>query len=264
MLEHAALPAPSLGVVARASTQRRCADAYLHELRGSFQALFGALELLCRVAKGAGDNAERADKACELARRAIRQHEKTTLDLFQLLTFQSAEVCELDLRALADEMVHLFRNDVATRDLALHIHGSTRPVVRAEHSALHAAVATLLWVAIDSSPAGTDLRMGVEEEDGRAVLTIEPVPGISPRGRTAAGRPPGDAAAQLAPSADLLIAAVHQYLSANGGELTYVTVGSPQRNLRVTLPLSESPAASPNRDGRQIPAHDTAAGRSTR
>jgi len=39
---------------ARATINERCAPAYLHDFRGSLQALFGALELLGRSARAGG------------------------------------------------------------------------------------------------------------------------------------------------------------------------------------------------------------------
>jgi len=202
---------------ARATIQRRCADAHLHDVRGSLQALFGALELLCRVAKGSADPA-RAEKACELARRAMGHHEKTTLELFRLLTFQSDGIREHDLHSLVDGVAHLFRNDVAARGLSLQLIETSQTAVRADRGALHAAVAALLSVAVDSSAPASSVRLLVGD-DPEAVLTLEFMP---------AGAAPGE---------DALIDAAGRLLAENGGHVDDIRAHEPpRRTLRVMLP----------------------------
>jgi len=63
---------------ARATINERCAPAYLHDVRGSLQALFGALELLGRSARAGGGDLARVEKALPGGRSAATKNRQLT------------------------------------------------------------------------------------------------------------------------------------------------------------------------------------------
>jgi signal transduction histidine kinase len=157
---------------ARATINERCARAYLHDIRGSMQALFSALELLGRTAKYGNDNPVRVERACDLARRAISNHEKSTLGVLQLLTLQHAEAATVDPDALMREVVHFLRNEAATREVTVTVSSVTGLRISTELAKLQTLLVGLLTAAIDETSAGTELRVSIERRDNHAVISI--------------------------------------------------------------------------------------------
>jgi signal transduction histidine kinase len=159
-------------VAARATINERCATAYLHDIRGSMQALFSAMELLGRSARKSGSNLDRVEKACALAQRAISFHEKSTLDVLHMLTLQDAESATVDVSALMNDVVHFLRNEAANKEVTVSLHSTATLSVAAERARLQTLLVGLVADAIDATPAGTELRITVGSEDSFALSPL--------------------------------------------------------------------------------------------
>jgi signal transduction histidine kinase len=157
---------------ARALINERCAPAFLHDVRGSMQALFSALELLGRSAKMGNANPLRVEKACDLAQRAILRHEKSTLEILQLLTLQQAEPVDVDFGDLLQEAAHLLRNDAAGKCITITTLLATDVAIRVEKAKLHTMLVGLLTAAIDEMPSGGELTIGLQRQDEEASVAI--------------------------------------------------------------------------------------------
>jgi signal transduction histidine kinase len=156
----------------RAAINQRCASAYAHDLRGSMQALFGALELLCRSAKCGSEDPVRVERACELARRAISHHERTTLDLVQRLTFQPSEPLTPDPGVLVGEIVHLLRNEAGANDMVIRVSGMVDVSIPVERGRLHALLMGILTARLDAGRPGAELQISIDHRDGFAIIGI--------------------------------------------------------------------------------------------
>lgn len=159
-------------VAARASINERCAPAFLHDVRGTMQALFSAFELLGRSAKMGGGNPLRVEKACDLARRAITQHEKSTLDVLQLLTLQRHAATRVDLGELLTEVAHFLRNDAAGKNVTLAVSAAPALEISVERSKLQSLLVGLMTAAIDAAPSGAELPVSVRRDGADVVLSI--------------------------------------------------------------------------------------------
>jgi signal transduction histidine kinase len=212
-------------LAARATINGRCATAYLHDIRGSMQALFSALELLGRSARKGGADLDRVEKACALARRAIVFHEKSTLDALHILTLHDAESARVNVVALMQDVIHFLRNDAANKEVTVTLLGTASPSVAATRARLQTLLVGLVADAIDATPTGTELPITVNSEDGFMVITIG----------SNAGYAIDTVDDDL--SRDLTLHFARQFLSDNGGRLEIDTVTAPQGSLRLYYPI---------------------------
>jgi hypothetical protein len=230
------LESPNLyEVAARASINERCASAYLHDIRGSMQALFSALELLGRSAKSGSGNPERVERACELARRAISHHEKSTLEALQILTLQHVDAAAVDVLALASEAVHFLRNDAANKHVALKVTGSQGVGILAERPRLQTALVGLLTAAIDAIPAGASLLVAVDRIGDNAVISIDSDAGYEELAEK--DDLWGYAQGRLR-SRELTLLFARQFLAANGGRLEIDAAATPRGAMHLYYPVA--------------------------
>jgi hypothetical protein len=170
-----------LETAARAAINERCAAAFLHDVRGSMQALFSSFELLGRAAKMAGGNAERSEKAIALAKRAMAHHEKSTMEILQLLTWQRLEPVILDVVAAVRDAVHFLRNDAVNKNIVFTVVASTDDLsIRIEQRRFHMLLVGLLAGAIDHAALGTELTVNVSQPAEDVVITLGSDAGLSP------------------------------------------------------------------------------------
>lgn len=136
---------------------RRCARAYLHEFRGSLQALISSTEFLKRVALGATAGAAApANKAVELSRRALASHEATLDGIIRQLCGEEGGARH-EVGMMIEAALALLRHEAVAKDLELEAGGSTPgPAVSGEFRLLLLA---LLAHAIDHADRGS--RIGV-------------------------------------------------------------------------------------------------------
>ncbi len=218
---------------ARATINERCAPAYLHDIRGSMQALFSALELLGRSAKSGCANPERVELACALARRAINHHEKSTLEALQILTLQRADSVTFDFGALVAEVVHFLRNDAGNRDILISVAETVGFSVLAERAKLRTLLVGLLTAAIDTMPPGSTLTLSVYQRDGDAIVFIGSNAGYETHETRDWCRPPHGLAAN-----ELTLWFAHRYLRANGGRLEIDATAAPRGALHLHYPIA--------------------------
>jgi signal transduction histidine kinase len=217
---------------ARATIIERCAPAYLHDVRGSMQALFSALELLGRSAK-AGGNPLRVEKVCDLARRAISNHEKSTMAVLQLLTLQHVEAAAVDVGALMSEVAHFLRNDAAAKQVTISICGTAKLYISAESTRLQTLLVGLVTAALDNVPAGTELKLSIDRRENDAVISIGSdagygeIQGIEELWQRPQGR--------LRPR-ELTLLFARQFLAANGGRLEINPDSAPGGALHLYYP----------------------------
>lgn len=157
---------------ARATINERCAPAYLHDVRGSMQALFGAVELLGRSARAGGEDLARVEKACDLARRAIRSHEKSTIDALQVLTSRQSMAAAVEVGALTRDVVHFLRNDATNKAIRITVASSQGLHVWADRAKLQTLLAGLLTAAIDETRVGGQLPISIDRVGDDVAVSI--------------------------------------------------------------------------------------------
>jgi signal transduction histidine kinase len=222
---------------ARATINERCAPAFLHDIRGSLQALFGALELLGRSARAGGGDLARVEKACDLARRAINRHEKSTIDLLEVLTSQQSVAAAVEVGALTREVVHFLRNDAVNRTIHITVESSKDRTVWADRAKLQTLLAGLLTAAIDETRVGGELPITIDRVGDEVAVSIgshagydevHAVPDWSQRPYL-----------RVQPK-ELTLLFAREFLAANGGRLTVDNGVQPQGSLTMYYPAHGS------------------------
>jgi hypothetical protein len=222
-------------VAARATINRRCALVYLHDIRGSMQALFSAVELLGRSAKSSGSNQERVDKAYDLARRAISNHEKSTLGALQALTLQHDEAAVVDVAEVAAAAAHFLRNRAAAQEVMVTALAQDPVRIIAQRAKLQTLLVGLMAEAIDGGPQGMELPVSVDRCGDDAVITIGSEAGFAAIGTTEdlLRRPSGGLLRK-----ELTLLFARQFLGDNGGRLEIDAHASPRGALRLVYPIA--------------------------
>jgi len=220
---------------ARATINERCAPAYLHDIRGSMQALFSALELLGRSARSGSVNPERVERACELARRAISHHEKATLEALQILTLQHVDAAAVDVLSLATEVVHFLRNDAATQDVLLNVTGTPGVSISAERARLQTVLVGLLTAAIDETPPGASLLLCIDRVGDNAIISLDSDAGYKEVSEKA---DLWNCPHSRLRTKELTLLFARQFLAANGGRLEINAAALPRGAMRVYYPLA--------------------------
>jgi two-component system sensor histidine kinase HydH len=225
-----------LEVAARASINERCALAYLHDVRGSMQSLFSAVELLSRSARGGG-NPERIDRACDLARRAINQHEKTTLGALEILTLQHIEATAIELGPLLREVIHFLRNEAGAKDVTIRVSGDEDLRISAERAKLQTLLMGLLTAALDALPSGSSLEVSMTRSDEDALVTVGSAAGYSYPEQL---NELMDRAHGRLEAKELTFLFAKRFLAANGGRLGIDPTAGAEGQLTIRYPLFAS------------------------
>jgi signal transduction histidine kinase len=222
---------------ARSTINERCAPAYLHDVRGSLQALFGALELLGRSARAGGGDLARVEKACDLARRAISRHEKSTIDALQALTSQQSMATAVEVGALTCEVVRFLRNDAANKTIGITVANSKDLYVWADRAKLQMLLAGLLTAAIDETRVGGDLPISIDRVGDDVAVSIGSHAGYGDIHATPdfSRRP----TVRFQPR-ELTLLFAREFLAANGGRLTVDHGVQPQGLLTMYYPVRGS------------------------
>jgi signal transduction histidine kinase len=223
-------------VAARASINERCALSYLHDVRGSMQALFSAVELLGRSLRGSADR-ERVDRACELARRAINQHEKTTIGALEVLTLQHIEASAFDVGPLLADVAHFLRNEAAAREIRITIDVEDDLRISAERGRLQILLVGLLTAAMDVLPKGSTLPVSLGRNGDDAVIRIGSDGGYS---SIDVGHDIRHLAGVELGAKELTLLFARRFLDAGAGRLEITAPGGSQGQLQIFYPVVAS------------------------
>lgn len=195
----------------------RCRQAYAHELRGDLHPILLAVELLRRAASSAAMNPAVLEQSSALAKRAISIHEKSTVELFKQITIADDLPSVVNIGAMLDEILRLLRIDLDRKAIAFQFTNSPDVVVQAQAYELRLLLLGLISMTIDELSESTDFSLVLTRTGGRAVIemqaSIDLPPIDKPETLLANGM-----ADSLTPRA-LVLAAAHQWFTANGGDL---------------------------------------------
>jgi len=219
---------------ARATINERCASAYLHDVRGSLQALFGALELLGRSARAGGGDLARVEKACALARRAITRHEKSTIDALQTLTSQQSMAVAVDVGALTCDVAHFLRNEAGNKGVRITVATPENLIVWADRGKFHTLLVGLLTAAIDETQVGGEVPVKIDRVGDDVAVSIGSNAGYDDfhEAPDLSRRP----TLRFQPK-ELTLFFAREFLAANGGRLTVDNVSQPQGSLTIHYPV---------------------------
>jgi len=210
---------------------RRCREAYLHDVRGGLHALYSALELLARSAQIRDGDGTMAERATAIARRAMSNYEPLVLNTVESLTagHDAEGLSEVDLGALTQEVSRFLRADIANKRLDVRLDIETDVRVRARRETARSWLLGLLLTSVDGSPPDQPLTVSLRREAGLARLVI------------AAAAPAAASAAPAAAPGDrpdaLILAMAARWADSHGGRVEFAPAGVAGEEIRVYYPL---------------------------
>jgi hypothetical protein len=221
-------------VAARAYINERFAHTYLHDVRGTMQAVFSSIELLLRSAQSGADPL-RVERAGDLAKRAIAHHEKSTIEVLKLLTLDRTEVVDIDLNRLVLEVAHFLRNEAAVKGVKITVTSAAEVGVAAEKGKLQTLLIGLLAASFDAMLVGEELQVSTLRKDDYAVVTIGSGAGFEDflQNKNSRERPQTSFRAN-----DLTFLFAERYLNENGGRLTLDQDGAQRSRLNFHYPCT--------------------------
>lgn len=206
-------------------------DVLAHELRSPI----AALAAIADAVGASRDDPERCVRLVELAIAAGRNVERLILDA----AFMSIEARLLDVAAIASEAVDAWRLTGAA--VALEAHGDT--TAAADPHRVRQAIDNLVGNALGHSPAGVEVRVGVEAREGWLVVSVvDRGEGIAPEDQARVF----DAGVRLTaarPGSGIGLAVVRAVAEAHGGRVELESAPGVGSTFRLVLPSASGPAS---------------------
>jgi hypothetical protein len=223
-----------LDAAAYVLVSERCRQAHIHDMRGELQALHSAIELLARSAKTPGENASLGEKAASLARRALANHEKSLIQLLNLITPHEESAIPLNVGDVVTDAVKLLRSEASRKSVVLQLEAAPDVTIIARPGICRTIVLGFCAMTIDEFAAGALIRITVGRVESMASIEWRSdIPFRAVRDPVFAGQSP-DAAL---PTYELLLSFARRWSSANGGRVE-LPADSPFRNaLRICYPV---------------------------
>jgi signal transduction histidine kinase len=220
--------------------QRRFIQDTSHELRNPLATMSMTLD----VALDNPDDPAALEESARLVRRTL---DRTARTVDELMRFARRELPSptdgpVDLGTLARDVVEEFRLSAEGRDVVVQHVGSLGPTVRADRSALHAAVANLTGNAVRLAPAGSTVRCGAGRQDGWAWVGVsDEGPGIDERDHRFVfqrnwGKDDSDLARE--PRSGIGLSIVRQVAEAGGGTVTLSSSPGAGASFVIWLPIT--------------------------
>jgi hypothetical protein len=222
-----------LEAAAYAVVGERCRQAHLHDLRGELQTLHSSLELLMRAAKTPGTHAPLAEKAGALAKKTLLDHEKSLVELLNVLTPHGESATPVDVGGLMGDIVRFLRNDASRKSIVLRLDAPPGISILAHPHKSKVALLGLCSMTLDELPAGASLTISVGQCDSLAFVEWK-----SDRPLTAADTPleSWDPPRALSPY-ELLLVFAWRWTSANGGRMDLPSTERGRETMRLYYPF---------------------------
>lgn len=220
----------------RALINERCRRAYIHDVRGSLQAINTSFEALARAAKSTlQNNASLIDRASSLARRALEQHERELTDIVDQVADSESAAEVVNVPQLVQQSIQLLRNDARTKGITLRLSGCDDVRVLSQKNKLRSLVLALLLIGIDAPAPGAELQLDLSRSESFALLELR-----SDMTYTAV-RDAHELLCQgpisLQPQ-ELVLTFARHWITANGGRMELPSSAAGQSVLRIYYPLA--------------------------
>lgn len=218
-------------------TQRRFVADASHELRSPLSNLRGTIEVALRHPRSLVEYEE-------TLRVALGEIERLGRLVQGLLTLSRAEAGRLvlqrrsvDLAEVATGAIAAHSARAAGHQVGLRLDASAPVCVAGDADRLREIVDNLLDNALRVAPAGSAVRVGVKQEDGRSVLEVEDAgPGLSEAEQALVFEPFARGAAAGGDGAGLGLAISRRFAEAHGGRLRVRSAPGSGATFRLELP----------------------------
>lgn len=219
-----------LTLAASAAINQRAAGAYLHDLRGSMQALQGAMELLTRITKTGVADLERREKASALAKRAVSNHDALINTLFNRLSGGALRTAGMpkgfdaepfSWTTLLQEAIYFSRQESDRAQIKFLFLPGDDLYIAADRDQVFVLTVGLLHLALDTFERLNQVEIKLFEAAGFAVLSIQV------------------GAAHVLDSNAMTLRYGEHFLSSLGGDLKLQTINTEMPLLVARFPVAE-------------------------
>jgi hypothetical protein len=214
----------------------RCRRAYIHDVRGSLQAINASFEALARSARGGlPNNASLIDRASSLARRAMEQHERELTDILDQVADSESAAEVVNVPQLVQQSMQLLRNDARGRGITLRLSGCDDLRVLSQKNKLRSLIVGLLSLGIDAPSPGAELELDLSRSESFALLELRSdmtYAAIRDAHELLCHGP-----ISLQPQ-ELVLAFARHWITASGGRVELPSPGVARSGLRIYHPLA--------------------------
>jgi signal transduction histidine kinase len=232
-------PDDLINAAANSMIAGRCRAAYLHDIRGTLQALHGAVELLGRTVQSAEATDAMRDRAASIARRALAAHDSGMVDMLNQITARDDPAGPFELGELVTQILRFLSNDATSKQVSFEMTATTAVPVFADRMRLRFLLQGLIANTLDTMPRGGVLRILLGREGDSALLELQSA-GHSGSADSSVPLPQSEAADpdSEVSALELAITATRRWIAAQGGRLeaTAILPGPPL--LRIHYPLA--------------------------
>jgi hypothetical protein len=214
----------------------RCRRAYIHDMRGSLQAIYTSFEVLARSAKNdLQNNVTLIEKASSMAKRAVERHEQALTDIVNQVTGPEGAAEVVNMPQLLQQALQFLRNDAHIKGVTLRLSGCEDVLVLTQRNKLRSLILGLLALGIDALPSGAELQIDLSRLESFALLELrsEVTYGAIREAEELLCHDP----INLQPQ-ELVLAFTRQWITAKGGRVELPSPAVAQSGLRIYYPLA--------------------------
>jgi hypothetical protein len=214
----------------------RCRRAYIHDMRGSLQAIYTSFEVLARSARNdLQNNITLIDRASSMAKRAVERHEQALTDIVDQVTGPDGAAEVVNMQELMQQALQFLRNDAHAQGITLRLSGSDDVLVLTQRNKLRSLVLGLLALGIDALPSGAELHVDLSRSESFSLLELrsEVTYGAIREAQELLCRD----RINLQPQ-ELVLAYVRHWITAKGGRVELPSPVVAQSGLRIYYPLA--------------------------
>jgi hypothetical protein len=225
-----------LGGAIQTWINERCRRAYIHDMRGSLQAIYTSFEVLARSARNdLQNNATLVDRASSMAKRAVERHEQALTDIVNQVTGSEGAAEVVNVPELVQQTLQFLRNDAHTKGITLRLSGCDDVFVLTQRNKLRSLILGLLALAIDTLPSGAEFQVDLSRSESFALLELrsEMTYGAMREAEELLCHDP----INLQPQ-ELVLAFARHWISAKGGRVQLPSPEVGQCGLRIYYPLA--------------------------
>ncbi len=151
----------------RGHLSRRCRRAYAHDMRNGLQGIYGGVDALARAARAAKPTSIPLEQVAQFVQQAITNHERGLERILESIAPEDAVIAPVAVDELMGALARFLTNDAARNGVRLKLDLGGKMLAAVVPAQLRLVFLGLLTDAIDSIPAGGDIRISGQARGAR-------------------------------------------------------------------------------------------------
>lgn len=164
----------------RGYLSRRCKRAYAHDMRNGLQGIYGGVDAMARAARSNKPGAVSLEQVAKFVQQAITNHEHGLDHVLESIAPEANAMAPVVVGQLFTDLVRFLTTDAARNGVRFKIDIAGTLVVHTVPAQLRLICLALLADAIDSLPAGGDVRVTGHTSDARLQIELADTRTVAP------------------------------------------------------------------------------------